>query len=202
MNEDLAFLSRRLPPGVRIAVIGGTSLRSPDSRPTCELIGRRLASCAGLLLLTGGVGGVGETVGRAFHDARGRDDESVIHILPHGHAPRDYGQTLFAGADMHERRDVLGRLAGLYVAIEGGPGTADEASIALARGAVVVPVGRSGGCSTQLHSRVERPSFASQPAWQALGAPTSTPQEVAHSVLAIIEGYLAALPGAKPLEQG
>ena len=65
-------------------------------------------------------------------------------------------ETLFAGADMTERREVLGRLSGLFLMVEGGPRAGHEAEVASSQGAVVIPVGRSGGYAATLYARVSR----------------------------------------------
>ena len=63
-------------------------------------------------------------------------------------------ETLFAGSDMKERREILGRLSGLFVLVEGGPGVEHEADVAAARGAALIPVGRSGGYAAALYGRI------------------------------------------------
>jgi predicted Rossmann-fold nucleotide-binding protein len=152
-DRAAAEVASKLPPSFRVAIIGSTSFWHPDSEETCSALGRVLAYMRDLALVTGGVGGVGDTVARRFWDSReGKDgDRGLFHVLPLGYGPRKVGRTLFAGADMAERREILGRLADLYVVIEGGPGTVHEASVALARAAGVLPVGRSGGHSAELH---------------------------------------------------
>jgi len=122
--DDLANrILTRLPDGPELVVIGSTSFWHADSEATCVAVGRLLADVPDLLLVTGGVEGVGETVGRSFFLARtqaGREPR-VYHLLPHGEEAWDYGETFFAGRDMAERREVLTRLARVYLAIEGAP---------------------------------------------------------------------------------
>lgn len=91
---------------------------------------------------------------------------------------------------MSERREILGRLAEVYVAIEGGPGTAHEASVALARPVVMIPVGRSGGHSAVLYSRVPRPAFVSEPTWCTLASSEASPTQVAGAVADVVRAYL------------
>ncbi len=88
--------------------------------------------------------GVADAVGRSFYVATRQSfgDSRVVHLLPVGCPPRPYGVTLYAGEDMYDRREVLGRLASLYVIVEGGPGTEHEALVCQSRGAVILPVGR------------------------------------------------------------
>ena len=49
------------------------------------------------------------------------------------------------GTTMIDRREVLARVAPVYICVEGGPGTEYEARVALAQGAILIPVGRFGG---------------------------------------------------------
>ena len=118
----LLRLIRRWRGTLRLAVIGSSSLFHPDSEGTCVAIGNALAKMRSLAVITGGRAGVGELVGRAIHRTRfnGNQEPYVYHLLPIGCSPLDYGETLFCGPDIIERREVLGRVAKLYLAIEGG----------------------------------------------------------------------------------
>jgi hypothetical protein len=192
-DSATAEVAARLPAGPRLAVIGSTSFWHAESQETCAVLGRLLADLDGLVLVTGGVEGVGETVGRAFWAARGGPERGphVFHLLPHGYARRDHGETLFAGADMSERREILGRLAGVYVTIEGGPGTAHEVSVALTRSAVVIPVGRSGGHAAVSYRQIPRPSCATEATWSVLARADVSPAEVAGAITDVVRTYLA-----------
>ena len=180
----VAQVSGLLPQGPRLAVIGSTSFWHPQSEATCIAIGQSLARISELIVLTGGVSGVGEAVGRSFFDARSQSpgNRGVFHVLPEGEAVWDYGETLFAGLDMGERREVLGRLAPLYVMVEGGPGTAHEAAVAMSRDATLISVGKSGGHAAEVYPRVSRPAAVPSQSWLRLGQPDATPQEIADAV--------------------
>jgi hypothetical protein len=181
-----------LPKGPRLAVIGSASLRHKDSEATCIQIGKLVAGLPGLVLITGGIAGVGEAVGYSFYEARkssgGAPD--VYHILPRGYPRWDYGDTLFAASDMNERREVLGRLSRLYVAIEGGPGTEHEARVALSRDATFIPVGRSGGFAATMYAHLGPPSTIDEQYWAILGAKDSTPENTACTVMHIVKSCL------------
>jgi hypothetical protein len=193
-DREAQSVSASLPDGRRLGIIGSTSFWHADSQATCNLLGELLAELDGLLLLTGGVEGVGEAVGRSFHAARTKQAVSapVVHVLPHGYPPWDYGTTVFAGADMAERREIFATLAGLYIAVEGGPGTAHEASVALGRQALVVPVGRSGGHAGILYGEIAPPAIASGAAWRTLGSPRASPLRVARAVVEVVASWLQA----------
>jgi len=179
-----AAIAGRLPSGRRVAVIGSTQFWGSDSEEVCTAVGTRLAEIDEAVLLTGGVPGVGETVGRSFSERRqtlGRIAR-IFHVLPEGSDPWDYGVTLAAGADMEERREILGRLPAVFVAIEGGPGTAHEAAVALSRGAVVIAVGRTGGHSESAYSSLGCPRAELLEDWKKLNDKAAAIDEIATAV--------------------
>lgn len=171
-------------------MIGGSSFWHNESNETCSLIGISLARIDEVVLVTGGIAGVGEVVGNAFFKERMALAKlcNLFHVLPVGSSPSQHGKTIYAGTTMKERREILGHVSDIYIAVEGGEGTAHEASVALSRGAMVVPVGRSGGFAQELYLH-GRPSWCSQMEWQILGAIESTPQEIAKAVSAIIARF-------------
>jgi hypothetical protein len=188
-DRDARRLEAVLPHGPRVAVLGSTDFWHADSERTCSQIGRLLAGIPGLVLLTGGVEGIGEAVGRSFFQAR-RDagqEPRVYHVLPEGEEAWDYGETLFAGSDMTERREVLGRLSGVFLMVEGGPRAGHEADVAFAHGAVVIPVGRSGGYAATLYGRMNHPPAIDAGTWAVLGSSESTPEETARAILHAVQ---------------
>lgn len=191
-DEQATALLARLPARPTAVIIGSTSFYHDESSATCSAIGRLLATIGDLVLITGGMPGIGEAVGRSFFDTRRKEAGApeVFHILPHGCNRWDYGVTLFAGLDMAERREVLGRVSRLYLAIEGGPGSVHEGQVALSRGAVVIPVGRSGGYAGELYPRLPRPVFAPEERWRVLGNSEVTPDQVAKAVHEVVIAYL------------
>jgi hypothetical protein len=191
-DEEAAVVGARVPAGARVAVLGSTSFWHPESEQTSAEIGERLSGLEGLVLLTGGVPGVGEGVGRGYARgcAKAGRTPRVIHVLPRGYGPWDYGTTIFAGDGMGERREILGRLARVFVVLEGGPGTAQEARVAAAHGAVLVPVGRSGGHAGEIYPTLLRPRFLDARAWETVGDPDAAPPTVAAAVVKIVDSCL------------
>lgn len=175
-------------------MIGSTDFWHPESERTCIQIGRLLAGIPGLVLITGGVEGIGEAIGRSFFRARSESGRGsrVYRVLPIGEEEWDYGQTFFAGSDMAERREVLGRLARVYLAIEGGPGTVHEAEVVASRKGVVIPVGRSGGHSAVLYSQLDRPPTIDAPTWTILGSHQSTDEATAEAALRAVPSCLGS----------
>ena len=111
-----AEVARKLPKGRSLVYIsGGTRFYSENGEQICRKLGRHLAQDLSIILVTGGFFGVGETVGRSFHDERRRcgQEVGVWHLV----AERDdqdkssqtrqnedgsfpavpYGETIFAG---------------------------------------------------------------------------------------------------------
>jgi SLOG cluster4 family len=188
-DDEARRIEAHLPRGLRVGVLGSTDFWHADSERTCAEIGRLLAAIPKLLLLTGGVEGIGEAIGRSFFDARRNagQEARVYHLLPEGEPIWDYGDTLFAGADMTERREILGRLSRLFVMVEGGPGAGHEADVAAAQGAVVIPVGRSGGYSATLYDRISRPPAIDAATWAVFGARESTPEKTAEALVRAVQ---------------
>jgi hypothetical protein len=182
-------LEALLPHGPRVGVLGSTDFWHAESERTCSEIGRLLADISSLVLLTGGVEGIGEAVGRGFFQARRASGQEprVYHVLPEGEQAWDYGETLFAGSDMTERREILARLSGLFVLVEGGPRAGHEVDVASARGAVIIPVGRSGGYAATRYGQIGCPPTIDPGTWAVLGSSGSTPEDTARAVLRAVQ---------------
>jgi hypothetical protein len=196
-DHEARRLDALLPHGPRVGVLGSTDFWHADSKRTCSEIGRLLAGISGMVLLTGGVEGIGEAVGRSFFSARRASGQEpcVYHVLPEGEEAWDYGETLFAGSDMTERREILGRLSRLFVLVEGGPRAGHEVDVALAHGAALIPVGRSGGYAAALYGRSSCPPTIDTGTWAVLGASESTPEETARAIFRAVQMSLDASGG-------
>ena len=195
-DSEADRIRKILPPGPKVVVIGSGDFWGHDTNKICAGVGERLAAVEELVLITGGITGIGEAVGRSFFMARKeyRLGENVYHILPNGSGTWDYGTTVAGGETMEDRREILGRLAGLYLAIEGGPGTAHEARVALMRGAAIIPIGRTGGFSGEFYPKAAcpRPEIASQ--WQLLGDHKAGIEQVCVAVVQCIQVLLQSVP--------
>jgi len=66
LEEEATLVEAQIPPGFRVGVIGSASFWHEESEQICSDIGERLAGLNSLVLLTGGVPGVGECIGRAL----------------------------------------------------------------------------------------------------------------------------------------
>jgi hypothetical protein len=201
-DDEAQRVGVSIAPGQRLVVIGSTSFWGPDSCQLCEAIAADLAAAPGLVALTGGMNGVGLTFGGAFAAARqmAGQPEDLYHLLPHGVCPCRSGVTLGAGADYHERREVLGRVGHVYLVIEGGPGTQHEATVAARRGATVIPVGRTGGYAGELHLRLSCPSDLPGADWDLLSDRSASHGQVIAAVGRLVRLSLVgrAEPGGAP----
>lgn len=188
-DDEARRIRRQLPSGPRVAVIGSQSFWGDDSEKICTAFGAGLGRVADVVLLTGGVGGVGEAVGRAFFQAREYLSlaPNTFHVLPMDDEAWDYGVTVFTGCTMDDRREVLARLASVYVCIEGGPGTAHEAKVVRQMGKLMVPIGRTGGVAKQLHASIPRPERVAARDWASLGDDDCPAEEVAGAVLTTVD---------------
>jgi hypothetical protein len=190
-----AAIDNCLPKGARLGVLGGTRLVHPLGSALGREIGRRLAGIEGLVILTGGVAGAGQTVARAYCRARRVEhrDIKVVHLLPEGERSWDQERTLRAGSDMAARRRVLARLAPVYLALEGGAGTAHECRVASRNGALIVPVGATCGAAAAWYDAIACPEAIRCGHWLSIADDRLPPGRIADAAVAIIAGYLSAV---------
>ncbi|CAE8643208.1 unnamed protein product, partial [Polarella glacialis] len=146
-----------------VCILGSAEFKHPDAEAIvrhlatglCSHLGRRLA------FLTGGMPGVQATF--AKHCSR---DASIWNIVPKGvqsHYGR--GEDVVAAADAAAKKVVFANVGDIYITIEGGPGVAEESRIAHQRGALIIPMIRTGGASSGMFdfpaAALTKPSWAS-----------------------------------------
>ncbi len=187
-QEAGVALIERLPTGIRVAVLGSTSFWSSQSRAVCEALGEQLAARSDVVLLTGGMTGVADVISRTFLLTRNRLrlPANLFHMVPVGFMSACIGPVIEVGRDLQERREVLGRLASIYVVVEGGPGTEHEARVARARDALVIPVGRTGGAAARLYESCADQRLTAGAGWPRLNSREATALEVAEAVMAFL----------------
>ena len=120
-----------------VAVVGPGEA-SPDELHTAEEVGAGLAA-AGVVVVTGGLGGVMEAASRGARSRRGR----TLGILPGDDRDAANGWVEIAvPTGMGELRNgLVVRAADAVVAIGGGHGTLSEVALALKLGRPVVGLG-------------------------------------------------------------
>ena len=154
-----------------------------------------LASLGHVLLVTGGLKGAAEAIGRSFDGARGGRG-LVVHILPIGHEVPNFGSIHFAGSSLAHRRELLGRLASVYIVVEGGPGTADEVAIARSEGSCIIPVACLGGVGATVHAQcADAPRGLAKGDWALLSADDATPLQLAQAVARMSSSLLVLSSG-------
>jgi hypothetical protein len=186
--EWISAVSRALPHGDRIAVIGSTSFWSKLGRPVADLLGHSLGAMPDVVLLTGGMEGVAETVSRSFWLTRERIGlpSNLVHLVPHGMSPDFPGVAQRAGRDLEQRREVLAGVAHKYIVIEGGPGTQHEAFVAQQHGALVIPIGATGGVAAKLHDAATPSHLTETSEWKTLNNRSATAQDLVFAAVALL----------------
>ena len=96
----------------------------------------------------------------------------VSGLLPQGPRLAVIGSTSF----WHPQSEAT------CIAVEGGPGTAHEAAVAMSRDATLISVGKSGGHAAEVYPRVSRPAAVPSQSWLRLGQPDATPQQIADAI--------------------
>jgi len=129
-----------------ICVLGGTKFQGAQSEALVQIVAKHLCDTMGsqAKFLTGGMAGVQETFAKNCGDG-----SRVWNLLPVGEKSNyGVGTDLEAGENLEERKAIFGQIGDLYITVEGGPGVAEEARAAYARGAGILPLSRTGGAST------------------------------------------------------
>lgn len=182
----------------RLAIIGSLSFSNPYTETVCEAIGRQLAVFTDLIVITGGVSGIPEAVSRnVWHHRQtvSTGGASVYHVQPRGFEAWDYGENITAGKTMEARRRILAALAPLYLLLEGGLGAEQEAGWALRQGALLIPVGFTGGAARSLFDQLNAIAMKSLPftqkqAWITLKDYLLNPEEIATAVAILVKGAM------------
>lgn len=182
MNQEQ--IEQRLPARFRIGILGSTSFHDPRTKDACHEVGRALFAID-CVLVTGGLWGIPQEVSRGFAAV-----ERTFHLLPYPWPRPARGTTIRTGWSMHRRRKILSQVCGLYVCVEGGPGTAHETRLICKRGAPIIPLGTFGGHSQDLHRQMDRPVWARKSSWNAVGNVGSRGDEVAAALSELVSDFL------------
>lgn len=190
-HRSVARIRRQLPEKPVICILGSTAFNDPKTEERVNSIASVFRERLGhrVTFVTGGMNGVQLTFAKRF---QGGD---IFQILPAGkQSDFQYGTDLHAGQNHEQRQEVLGLVGHLYLTVEGGPGVAKEAGIAVRNGACVIPLMSSGGASGGLFDFPKecfsKPSWAPEPQWNLLEKKEATPSEVAAALTELMEIYL------------
>jgi predicted Rossmann-fold nucleotide-binding protein len=178
---------------VIICILGSTTFTNPDSERIVEAIAETITAngSSTRAFVTGGMPGVQ----RAFADsAKKSSHQQLFNIVPEGASSGyEHGVEIHAGADMAERRVFLGAVGDIYITVEGGPGVAEEATAAQRRGAIVIPIIRTGGASSGMFNFpeqcLEQPDFVDSKLWGHLSDIKSSASELALAVNRMLQRF-------------
>lgn len=188
-----AEVLKSLGTGHRICVLGGTSFHNDGSEKLTKELAEELNSQMknqDVVFVTGGMAGVQQIF------AENCDPSKLFNIVPIGEKSAfSRGKDVSIGENLDERKMVFGQIGHVYVTVEGGPGVAQEARDAFARGALLVPMVRSGGASA---GKFEFPPQALLPPqgvdemhWRNLESSDVCVTQTAQSAASIICSWLA-----------
>lgn len=141
----ILFLNQNLYINMKIAFLGSESIYSEITFAVIERLGKTLSLDNDFL--TGGTGGSPYELSKLVNG------DNLTHILPVSKKDSDYhhnlkiGNVIFMGKNMEERREYLINTCDIAIMLEGGPGTADEATIAINQGKLVYCFPITGGAS-------------------------------------------------------
>ena len=209
LNQLKQEVLRKVPAkGRHIYISGGTQFFSEKGEEVCQELGKALAEHPEVVLVTGGFFGVGETVGKSFHNARLKAGlpPNVWHVTAVQDAMdkssqtrqnKDgtflqvpYGETVFVGDSIRERETLIGCVLPTCVLIEGGPGASYEAEQFVWNDRLVVPLKMTGGAARGIFGLPESifncPPGASKSDWDVLGDATATPLQVAEAATRLV----------------
>ncbi len=187
LENEIIHINSEIGDIKRIGILGSSHIHGENTLEICTEIGRKLAEIGDIALLTGGMPGTAPAISRSFRYQKEKtgDTAKIYHILPHGFNHKDYGKTLNAGQDMLERREVLANLSDVYIVVEGGPGTQNEAEIAMKRQANLIPLAITGGYAKNLYEKLIKEKQISE-----LNDSTKTPFDYSNFVIELVLKYL------------
>ena len=180
-----------------VCILGSTSFNDADSEALVKALAEKLtATMDEAILVTGGMAGVQQV----FAESCG-DGARVWNLLPVGQASGYLrGLDIHAGADLEQRKAIMGQLGDIYVTVEGGPGVSAEARAAHARGAGVLPMARTGGASSGMfdfpEAALKRPPCAGETEWALLFHPYAPAAQSAAAAAAIV-AQMASAPDSR-----
>eukprot|EP00747_Dinoflagellata_sp_TGD_P122322 gnl/TRDRNA2_/TRDRNA2_173600_c6_seq5.p1 gnl/TRDRNA2_/TRDRNA2_173600_c6~~gnl/TRDRNA2_/TRDRNA2_173600_c6_seq5.p1 ORF type:complete len:314 (+),score=52.46 gnl/TRDRNA2_/TRDRNA2_173600_c6_seq5:54-944(+) len=191
-SSILEAIAQKLGDGKHVCILGGVKFQGSQSEEVVVAVAKALSSALAKScnFVTGGMPGVQETFAKNCISG-----SRVYNLLPVGDASNyGIGEDIPAGATLPDRMEIFGQLGHLYVTFEGGPGVAKEARAAVARGATVIPLMRTGGASGGMFefpaAALSKPSFATEQQWEALRDSTRPVADSARAVVEIVKGFV------------
>ncbi|XP_064630200.1 uncharacterized protein LOC135489044 isoform X1 [Lineus longissimus] len=206
----VSLLKKTIPSEGCVYISGSTQFYCEKSEALCRAIGKSLALLDSVTIVTGGFYGVGDSVAKAFVEAREAlgKPSNVWHILPtrddldRQHQARQnrdrtfqtvpYGMTVFSGDSVRERETIVSRVIDICLLVEGGPGAAHEVEQFAWCDHHVIPVkctgGAAGGKFNVPDKIFEVPQGVSAEDWLLLDNKMAAPEDISSAVTRIVSG--------------
>mmetsp|Transcript_23116 Transcript_23116/g.47060 ORF Transcript_23116/g.47060 Transcript_23116/m.47060 type:complete len:1011 (-) Transcript_23116:47-3079(-) len=178
---------------VLVCILGGTAFCNADTEVLVQTLAQEFDTClsARASFITCGLPGVQRT----FAEHCG-DGSRLCNLLPVGMARRSViGRDFQAGLDLTQHRQVFEELGDIYITVEGGAEVAQAARKVKVRGAVVIPLIRTGGASCGMFNfppeALTRPPCATERQWALLGRSDVSIAETVAAVVSIVSGFIS-----------
>lgn len=176
-----------------VCIASGTKLEGQDSGDLVKAVAPRLVSEFGkhAVFVTSGLSG-GQEV---FAKNCGEDTSQLWNVCPDTTTSGyGVGTDLEAGKDKAENSDIFANIGDIYLTIEGGPRVANEISIAHERGAIILPLIRTGGASSGMFEfppqALEKLEVATANQWALLGNKEASVEDFVEAVIDIGKGLI------------
>jgi len=175
---------------VFVNILGSMSFQAPETEELVRHISTGLSSRAPstCVFVTNGLPGTQEAFAKSCGNGK-----RLWNIVPSGCCSAfGNGTDLQIGADLAESRALYRELGDVYIVVEGGEGVAQDSQVAYQNGAVVIPLGRTGGASSGNNGfpskALNRPPYISEERWSDIqSAKTATAKAAASAVHIIID---------------
>ena len=195
LNEMDAALAEVEDGRHRLCILGGTSNKRRETELLAGAIAEGLLTSPGktsIAVFTEGMPGVQQ----AFCD-RG-EGLQFFHLVPRGQACSWPGKELMAGKDIQETKVLFSLIGDVYIVLEGGPEVAAQVKQAFRRGAIILPLVRTGGAAAGQFSISKdvllKPSFATEEQWNLLCDDCAAISSTAKAVVSLVEAVLQEFP--------
>eukprot|EP00929_Paragymnodinium_shiwhaense_P076828 TRINITY_DN39550_c0_g2_i1.p1 TRINITY_DN39550_c0_g2~~TRINITY_DN39550_c0_g2_i1.p1 ORF type:complete len:937 (-),score=114.05 TRINITY_DN39550_c0_g2_i1:615-3425(-) len=206
LQPEVETVIRRLPVGLpRVCILGGTSFQDPASEELVRVLAQAFGShlVHRVAVLTGGMRGVQEIFAKSLGAGFAK---TLLNLLPIGECSNyGVGEDIEAGNDLPERMHIYGQVGQIYISVEGGPGVAKEAAAAYKRGAVLIPLARTGGASSGMFdfpaAALQKPAWAASEHWQCLLDKTKAADKCAVAVVELVKSALIVRAGSGSAEE-
>lgn len=186
-----------------VAILGAKELRCQDSEELIKLVAGELCDVlppGSIVFVTGGLSGVQQCFSSAVAANPRGWLHRQFHLVPRGQSSGySQGKDLAAGEDETAKGRLLGRVGDVYLTFEGGPGVSGEAAEAFQRGALIVPLIRTGGASSGMfdfpQGAMGPQGAAKDPEpWRTLADTKATLGATAAAVAKIVAAHVQGVP--------